>query len=473
MNPRRPPLLGPTLFALAVWSTLSCSADFMLAPPFTDHAVLQRERPIPLWGHGTAGETITVSFHGQKRQAVVDSAGKWAVQLAAMPADAAGRELTVAGLKTIILHDVVVGEVWLASGQSNMEWPLSRSTGGKEEATKPANRLIRQLKIDRSPSDLPVDSVKTGGWKVAAPDTVGEFSGVAYFFARALAEKLQVPVGLINSSWGGTAIESWLPEAVLRTTKAWPHFNEEWTAALKVFPQKLAEYPALDAAWRKADEEHYATGKPNLLPWPHPPVGPGTAYAPGGLFNGMIAPLAPYALRGALWYQGESNVGRASEYAELFPAMIGSWRKIWGGDFQFLFVQLPNYADGDPTGRKWAQLREAQNTALKLPGVGVAITLDVGDAANLHPPNKQPVGERLARAAESLAYRLPVESSGPVFKSATRDGAIMRVKFSHASSPWLRRGRKTLDSKWPVPTGFFTRPPRGSKAKPCSFPGRR
>jgi sialate O-acetylesterase len=432
MNPRRLSSLSTTLIVFGALTPLSCPADLMLAPPFTDHAVLQRDRPVPVWGRATAGETITVGFHGQKHSTKASVDGRWSVQLEPMPADAEGHELSITGQNLIVLHDVVVGEVWLASGQSNMEWPLDRSRGGKEEAAKPANPLIRQLKIRQSPSDVPVNTVKTDGWKVAAPDTVGGFSGVAYFFARALAQKLQVPVGLINSSWGGTAIESWLPEPVLRATKAWPHFDAEWQAALKVFPQKQAEYPALEAAWRKADEAHYATGRPNLLPWPHPPVGPGTAYAPGGLFNGMIAPLAPYALRGALWYQGESNVGRPGEYAELFPAMIASWRKLWRQDFPFLFVQLPNYADGDPTGRKWARLREAQNAALALPDAGVAITIDVGEANNLHPTDKLPVGERLAMLAETMAYRLPVESNGPAFESVSREGAVLRLNFSHA-----------------------------------------
>jgi sialate O-acetylesterase len=255
-----------------------------------------------------------------------------------------------------------------------------------------------------------------------------------------------VPVGIIHSSWGGTPIESWIAEPILRTTKAWPRFNTEWQEALKTFPEKMAAYPALDTAWRKADEASRATGKPNPLPWPHPPVGPGTAYAPGGLFNGMIVPLIPYAIRGALWYQGESNVGRAGEYAELFPAMIRDWRKSWGeGNFPFLYVQLPNYADGNPAGRKWAELREAQDAALKLPDVGVAVTIDVGEANNLHPTNKLPVGERLAAAAEAGVYRLAVEGRGPTFDSVQREGHTMRVRFTHAEN--------ILTKETPVP-GF-------------------
>ncbi|HEY4245486.1 MAG TPA: sialate O-acetylesterase [Lacunisphaera sp.] len=426
--------------ALAVITPHVCLAEIMLASPFTDHAVLQRDLPIPIWGHGTAGEKITVTFHDQKQQTTVAPDGRWSVNLSPMPADARGADLSIIGQTTIILHDVVVGEVWLASGQSNMEWPLNLAWNGKEEVANANLPLVRHLRIEHSPADSPATAVKTSCWQPATSETAGSFTAVGYFFANALAAKLNVPVGIIHSSWGGTPIESWLAEPVLRTTKAWPRFNAEWQVALKVFPEKQADYPALDAAWRKADEVSRATGKPNTLPWPHPPIGPGTAYAPGGLFNGMIAPLVPYAIRGALWYQGESNVGRAGEYAELFPAMIRDWRKTWGqGDFYLLYVQLPNYADGNASGRQWAELREAQNAALKLPAVGVAITIDVGEPGNLHPTNKQPVGERLAAEAEASVYQLPLEGSGPTFESATRERSAMRVKFTHAKNLFTRQ----------------------------------
>ena len=446
MNPCPLSVLATTLVVLGAFSPVSTTAEVTLASPFTDHAVLQRSRPVPVWGRGTASEAITVRFHGQTHQTVVGPDGRWSVELDPMPADAEGHDLFVTGKNTVVLNDVVIGEVWLASGQSNMEFQLNLALHGKDETAAASFPLIRHLKIDHSPSDLPVDTVKTSGWQTSTPETAGNFSAVGYFFARELATKLKVPVGIINSSWGGTPIESWTAEPVLRASKAWPRFAATWQETLKVFPQKLAEYPALDAAWRKAEAESRTTGKPLLLPWPHPPVGPGTAYAPGGLFNGMIAPIAPYALRGALWYQGESNADHAGEYAELFPAMIRDWRKQWGqGDFPFLFVQLPNYANGKPTARDWAELREAQTAALKLKNVGAAITIDVGEADNIHPINKQPVGLRLALLAEERTYDISVESSGPVFKSAERDGSTMRVKFSHAQG---------LLSRTPKVTGF-------------------
>ena len=446
MNPCPHSLLATFLVVLGVLSPVSLHAEVTLASPFTDHAVLQRSRPVPIWGHAAPGEAITVRFRGQSHQTVTAPDGRWSVALDPMPADAEGRDLFVTGKNTVVLNDVVVGEVWLASGQSNMEFQLNLALHGKDETAAATFPLIRHLKIEHAPSDLPVDTVKTNGWQTSIPETAANFSAVGYFFARELALKLKVPVGIINSSWGGTPIESWTAEPVLRTTKAWPSFDARWQESLKVFPQELAKYPALDTAWRKAEAESRATGAPLLLPWPHPPVGPGTAYAPGGLFNGMIAPLIPYALRGALWYQGESNADHAREYAELLPAMIRDWRKQWKqGDFPFLFVQLPNYANGNPTGRDWAELREAQTAALKLKNVGGAVTIDVGDADNIHPINKQPVGLRLALLAEDKTYDLSVESSGPVFKFAEREGATMRVKFSHAQG---------LRSRTATVTGF-------------------
>lgn len=408
-------------------------AEVTLASPFTDHAVLQREIPVPIWGYGAAGEKITVCFRGQTAETTTDAQGRWSIRLKPMSAEASGADLFISGQNSITLHDIVVGEVRLASGQSNMEWPLSLARDAKAEIAGAGLPLVRHLKIEHTPSDIPTDSVKTSGWQVASPGTAGSFTAVGYFFARELSTRLNVPVGIIHSSWGGTPIESWLNERILKSTRAWPRFEKDWEEALKVFPQKKAEYAELDRAWQKANEESRMTGKPNPLPWPHPPVGPGTAYAPGGLFNGMIVPLIPYALRGALWYQGESNVGRPAEYAELFPAMIQNWRKSWGQDeFAFLFVQLPNYANHNPAGRAWAELRDAQNAALKLRGVGEAITIDVGDAENLHPTNKKPVGERLAWVAESEVYKIGgVEGSGPLFASAQREGAAMRINFTH------------------------------------------
>jgi sialate O-acetylesterase len=290
--------------------------------------------------------------------------------------------------------------------------------------------------VEHVGADLPAGKAKTSGWRSAATDTIGRFSAVGYFFAQSLAEKLKVPVGIIHSSWGGTAIESWIPEPALRTSRTWNGLNARWQEAMQSWPQKYADQPALEIAWEKAQQELRTNGTPVTMPWPRPPMGPGSGFAPARLFNAMVAPFAPYALRGALWYQGESNVGRHGEYAELLPLLIQSWRASWPeGDFPVLVVQLPNYTDnGKATGRAWAQLREAQAAAEHVPAVGVAVIIDGDEADNLHPTNKRPVGERLALIARHRVYNeRTLDWTGPVLLDAVREGAALRVRFSYAT----------------------------------------
>ena len=439
----------PSLALLLTAAALPGLTGLELAPPFTDHAVLQRDVAVPVWGwDDQPGATVTIAYGGQSKETRVNQSGLWRADLDAMPANATGTDLSVSrGSMTITLHDVVVGEVWLASGQSNMEWSMQSTRGYEEEKAKPANPLIRHLRVDHVGADLPADRVRHSGWLVAAPDTVGSFTGVGYYFAQSISEKLQVPVGIINASWGGTAIESWIPEPVLRTTRGWPALNRQWQAAMQSWSRKYAEQPALEAAWQKAQEEFRTKGTPITMPWPRPPMGPGSGFAPARLFNGMIAPFVPYALRGAFWYQGESNVGRHGEYTELLPAMIESWRAAWPlGDFPFLVVQLPNFIDKDPAGRGWAQLREAQESALHVPGAAVAVIIDGDEPANLHPVNKRPVGERLALIAlHRIHDQRSVVWSGPVMLSVAREGSALRVRFSSADS---------LKSTTPEITGF-------------------
>jgi sialate O-acetylesterase len=313
---------------------------------------------------------------------------------------------------------------------------MNNTRGYAEEKAKPANPLIRHLRVEHIGADLSAARVDTSNWKIAAPDTLGGFTAVGYFFAQQLAEKLSVPVGIIHASWGGTPIESWIPEPVLRTSHSWATLNAKWQAAMKAYPEAYAAQPALEAAWQKAQEDLKATGKPITMEWPRPPMGPGSGFAPARLYNGMIAPFAPYALRGALWYQGESNVGRAGEYAELLPAMIQSWRAAWPqGDFPFLVVQLPNYTDnGKADGRAWAQLREAQASAVHVPAVGVAVTIDGDEPTNLHPTNKRPVGQRLAFLALQHIYgQREVVASGPVLRAVEPAGAALCLCFSDAA----------------------------------------
>ena len=414
----------------------AASAGISLAPVFSDHAVLQRDKPVPVWGRAGAGEKISVSFREQTVNTTAGADGRWIVYLAPLAASSEPADLVVAGKETVAVRDVLVGEVWLASGQSNMEWSVSDLNEAEKKIAAVDLPLVRHLKIERSVAAAPADTVKTSGWQPATPQNVGGFSAVAYFFARDLQRKLGVPVGIVHSSWGGTAIESWMSDASRQSTSLAAAIEARWQKAMTEWPpERVARYPAEMAAWQKADEHARATKTKNTLPWPQPPATPDSQLRPGGLFNGMIAPLQPGALRGVIWYQGESNVGRAGEYAELFKAMIRSWRANWGdAGLPFYFVQLPNFADGKPGGRQWALLREAQAKAFELPATGMAVAIDAGEAEVLHPTHKMEIARRLALIAKAQVYGSQDDFSGPVFASATREGPALRVRFMHAGT---------------------------------------
>jgi sialate O-acetylesterase len=411
-----------------------------LAPLFGDHAVLQRDKPVPVWGRAGAADLVAVTFHGQTVRTVAGPDGRWSVRIGPFAASAEPADLVATGASTVTLHDVVVGDVWLCSGQSNMEFTVDdggstyRVVNPEAELAAANYPLIRQLKIERTVSTTPAETVKTGGWQAASPLTVGGFTAVGYFFARDIHRALGVPVGIVDSPWGGTQIESWMSDAARNSTSLAAVLDARWKKEMSDWPPaRVARYPADMAAWEKAEREAKANDSKNPLRWPEPPATADSPALPGGLFNAMIAPLQPAALRGILWYQGESNGGRPGEYAELFKALIRSWREGFGqGELPFYFVQLANFGDeSEVVDRNWARLREAQAQALALPNTGMAVTIDIGDPHNVHPRNKQEVGRRLALIARARLYGLPPEVSGPVFSGASREGAAMRVRFTH------------------------------------------
>jgi sialate O-acetylesterase len=421
-----------------------------LAPVFGDHAVLQRDKPVPVWGRAGAGEEISVTFRGQTVRCVAAADGLWSARLAPMGASAEGADLVVAGRTSVTCRDVVVGEVWLCSGQSNMEFSVDdggftyRVDNSRAEVAAADYPMIRQLHVTRTVATAPAGTVKTDGWKAASPATVGNFTAVGYFFARDIHAAIGVPVGIIDSPWGGTPVESWMSEEARNSTSLAARLNERWKRDMSEWPpERVAAYPAAMQAWNKAEANANATHAKNPLPWPQPPASADSPSAPGGLYNGMISPLLPAAIRGILWYQGESNVGHADEYAELFKAMIRSWRAAFGqGDLPFYFVQIANFGNEDERAdRGWARLREAQADALSLPQTGMAVTIDIGDAHNIHPRNKQEVGRRLALIARAKVYGIPPECSGPVFEGASAEGSAMRVRFTHAGDElWAKGG---------------------------------
>jgi len=538
-------------------------ADPRLAALFSDHMVLQRGRSIPVWGLADAGEEITVTLHGAVRQARAGAGGRWRVDLPAQ--DAGGPfTLTVAGKSTLRVRDVLVGEVWVASGQSNMTLELARAS--RADAASASHPQVRLFTVPKATSLEAVETL-AASWQPCTPEAAGAFSAVAYYFGRRLHEDLGVPVGLIHTSWPGSLGEEWTPLATLRgdpqlapivqgweeraarwvggeenprhvdlrlgpveltgagrtalrlaptgpgaADRAWrfswetaPQVSFEWQAGPEPTARLEGELRARDSArltidlnadgspldvtafdairLRVAGEGSFQLHslQPSITDWDdysseliaaspewrdvtipiaslkqagwgvqkpftadavsalvvEALLGRDGARPPGGLYNAMVAPLVPYAIRGAIWYQGEGNADRARQYRALLPALVRSWRAAWGqGDFPFLIVQLPNYRSRSPLPQEsgWAELREAQAMALQVANTGLAVTIDVGEAEDVHPANKRPVGERLARWALGTVYGRPGEYSGPLFESMQVEGAAARIRFRHTGT---------------------------------------
>ena len=582
------------------------TAHLSLPNLFGDHMVVQRDMPVPVWGWAEPGEDVILRFKGQEKTAQAGDDGKWTATLEAMKADATPHDMeliSASGNKTI--RDVLVGEVWLCSGQSNMGMILSGCENAPEEISAADYPQVRHFGVVNTPdADKPLDNV-SGRWQVCSPATAGGFSGVGYFFAKELHKTLRIPVGLINASWGGTLVESWTPRECLESEPDFKPILERYRADLKVYPRKRKQYEKKLTPWlveleRDKGEcpdflDTCTTGKTNgwadvdfddsdwetappgsLKAWKGPavlwfryhlnvpadwegkavlvdgssctpkafgaetlyfngariggstetdwheirctipgnlvtpgqavlalrvftgknsaqlkaifkvapkgleaivlqppckgcykaaasrdngpvdvieypdvsPRGPNDPHSPGSLFNSYIHPLVPCAIRGALWYQGESNVARAYQYRKLLPAMIQDWRAAWGqGDFPFLIVQLANHTAPrpDPEDSDWAELREAQAMAAStVPNTGLAVAIDVGDAVDIHPPDKQTVGERLSLAARGIAYGEDVVYSGPVCAAMNVEGKKIRLAFKSTGSGLAAKGRIPL-----------------------------
>lgn len=591
---------GFLALALLGLSAGAAQADVALPHIFSDHAVLQREIAVPIWGTGAPGENVAVEFANQTQKTVADAEGNWQIKLAPM---AAGGPfvLTVKGKNTLQRADILVGEVWLCSGQSNMEMSMNGTPGGIGDAAKSNDSKLRWLEPAHDPAASP-QSDNNMRWESDAPESALRFSAVGYYFAQRLRRELgpNVPIGMINSSWSGSAAEPWVPLSQLATSPTFAPRLEKLDADIAKYQAKKADYDAADAAalakyqtelarlesqvaandaglkagwenpafdardwktlkipgrpddngfaglggafWFRREIEipaswagralslHFgnvderdttyfngtqigATNEIGDREYPIPanlvkagrnvltvrvldfghnagglqgvdfhywiaPVGAetekislagdwqfrdgttfprdskfrpptpranpaATSQTPAALWNGMIAPLVPYGLRGVLWYQGESNAGRAGEYRELFPLLIKSWRAAWDeGDFPFLWVQLAAYqaAQEQPSDHEWSYLREAQTMTLALPKTAMASAIDIGDATNIHPGNKKEVGERLARAAMAVAYGKTDEYSGPLYDSMKIEGNKIRLKFTHSGGLVAKNG---------------------------------
>lgn len=566
-------------FLVAFTTFLSATANVTVPGIFGDNMVLQRNKPIPVWGWANANETIVVTLNKQKATGKADKSGKWMVTLS--PEEAGGPfVLTIKGANSITFSNVLIGEVWVCSGQSNMEWPLRSATNAEQEIAAANYPQIRHFTVQKDVSSTPQKNVKGGNWQVAEPKNAGEFSAVAYFFARKLYKELNVPIGLINTSWGGTHVETWTSREAFQGSEEFksmiatvPVVNMDSLAKIKaaqfekdmvkwrgeVLPQSLLgswNNPGFDdSKWNKLNEpgiwegqglegvdgvllfrktftvDADKAGSPAVLElakiddndityingvkvgetsgynaarqytvpagllkagnnsiavritdngggggfhsglpmqisvggavqslagqWSYKieKINQGTSGFnlgpndyPSLLYNAMLHPLIPYAIRGAIWYQGESNAGRAWQYRTAFPLMITDWRRQWnGGDFPFYFVQLASFDAGGSTnkasGYQWAELREAQTLTLSLPNTGMAVTSDVGEVGDIHPRNKQDVGLRLALAALSGTYNKPVVGSGPMFQSMKIEGNKVILTFSNVGSGLMAKDK--------------------------------
>jgi sialate O-acetylesterase len=425
-------LVGASLVCL---TGSGARADVTLRRIFSDNMVLQQGVAVPVFGTAANGERVTVTFAGQTVSATAAD-GKWLVKL--QPLKAGGPfEMTVEGNNKLTLKNVLVGEVWIASGQSNMGFTLRGAKTGPEAIAASDNPNLRLFSVPNVPSSTPLADLKGGAWVQASPKTTPNFTAVGYFFARDLQKALGVPVGIINSSWGGTFAEAWTNRAALEG-------NADLKVILDDYAKSMERYrTTMLPQWQqKADAAKAAGQTPPKKP--NDPAGDRGQHEPGALYNGMIEPLEPFAIKGAVWYQGENNGNRGYQYRKLLPAMIQSWRDAFGcGDFGFFIVQLApfNAIVKQPGASDWAEVREAQFLATKaLPNVGCVAINDVGNETNIHPTDKEPVGARLALQAEGKTYGMKVVSDGPTYRDMKVEGAAIRLSFDHTDGGLVCKG---------------------------------
>lgn len=439
-----------TLIGASLLVTCAVHADLQLPNIFNHDMVLQQAQAVPVWGTAAPGKTITVKFGQHQKSTTVSDDGTWKLHLAALTATATPAEFNVSGDGTVTFTNVVVGEVWFCSGQSNMEWTMNRTDNAKDECAAAENSLIRHFKVPKRVAILPQSNINAK-WELTTPKTIPHQSAVAYFFGRRLHEILQVPIGLVHASWGGTRIEPWTPACGfndfpnLQNIKKQVAFTD---AGTPVYQQRLAEHIAALEGWLQEakaahtaknavqqatpafPQELIANQKPNQQ---HPTV----------LFNGMMAGLVPFAIKGAIWYQGCSNVGEGMLYLEKTQALVKGWREVWQqGDFPYYLVQLAPYNYGGNRAHHLPEIWEAQALVpTKIPNSGYTVINDIGNTRDIHPRNKQDVGLRLANQALNRTYQKDMAWSGPVYDSFTVEENKLRVKFQQAQGLTTRDGK--------------------------------
>lgn len=565
------------LFYVLLLVNTSSFAQLRLARLFTDHAVLQREKPLPVWGWASPNTSVKITLNNQSQTVQADSEGKWLVRFSPFEAGGPHQLLAISKTDTIRLKDILIGDVWLCSGQSNMEWTVGQSNNATFEKKNAKFNEIRHFRVDHEVTIEPQKDLKTGSWKVCSPETVGDFTGVGYFFAREVYQKTKVPIGLLHSSWGGSQVEGWISKEAMSTSVELKDYAQKfpktWDEADAFHDKKMRiQLLGSDVTPSVEDEKKYVLGSYDISKWvSSSAMGQwdwkgiwafrGTGYMArmvevsadmvgiqtvlglaendsfneiyingkaisvgilkgvrkivvpantwktgqnqimikfrnmidpawyglglrgyaddvyisagnekiniandwklmpsfaeqhdyvhssnnigGTIYNGMIAPLLPYAIKGALWYQGESNAGRAYQYRKTFPLMIEDWRKKWNDEFPFYFVQLSSYGGFQDSnkGSNWAELREAQTMTLQLPQTGMAVTTDIGNPNDIHPTNKQDVGKRLAAVALKQTYNQDVIPSGPMYESVNFDKGKAVISFKYTGKGLMIKDR--------------------------------
>ena len=413
------------LFLLAfVAFTGRAWGDVRLPGIISDHMLLQRDVPARIFGKASPGEAVSVAFRGQTVKTVADPLGRWEVWLQPLTAGPAA-EMTITGVNTITVADVLVGDVWVGSGQSNMQWAVRQADSADAEIASAKFPQIRLFYVPRKPSPVPVEDVEAR-WVVCSPESIAEFSAVLYFFGRQMHQDLKVPMGLIHSSWGGTPIASWISGPSLVGNPRLEPFLTYWQNLILQYPVNASRYDQNVQKWEAAGSQG---------PRPAAPLGPGHAHEPTTLYNGMIAPLVKYTIKGALWYQGETEAGRAQGqvYGDALMTLVQDWRRAFAvGDFPFYWVQLANYGNAAKNGH-WMRVQEGQVKATSLRNTGVAVITDIGNPTNIHPTNKQDIGRRLALLAEN-------KGASPLYRQFTREGDAFRIWFDHAGRTLKTRG---------------------------------
>jgi sialate O-acetylesterase len=419
-------------------------ADVTVPAIFGDHMVLQREQANRVWGWAEPGEKVTVGLGEQKHSATADADGRWEVTLEKLPAGGP-HEMTIEGKNSIKIADILVGEVWMCSGQSNMEWHVAASDDGDLEKLVGEHPQIRLITVPHVGTQEPQKNFE-GKWQTCTPEAAQDFSAVGYYFGKQLAETLDVPIGLIDNAWGGSACESWIRRDRLANDEQLAKLEKFWTDYEKTYDhaKKVAEYEERKKKWEAGD-------KKDFLGWP-PEDQLTSKNRPANIYNGVLLPTIGYGMRGVIWYQGETNADRAFQYRRMFPLMIESWREDWKiGDFPFYWVQLADFKAEAPEPRDsdWAELREAQTMTLdKLPNVGQAVIIDIGEANDIHPRDKRTVAQRLARIALARDYVIDIAYQSPRYKLMRTDGNKIVVTFDVGSNKAAHL--KTFDSFEPI-----------------------